>query len=85
MDLRNFKIGEYAVGGIIKVRVNIASVFIQALDYETKVPVVSSSFKNEPSSYWQVMDRLHELTTAYYAEKIMKFIEENSNIENLGL
>lgn len=81
MNLKTFRIGEYAVGGIIRVRINLNSVFIQALDWDTEKEVCSDSFPLESESYWLISDRLHELTTAYYADKILKFIEVNAGIE----
>ena len=82
MNFRTFKIGEQAVGGIIRVRINLESIFIQTLDYHTEKEVTRNSFPLSDKSYWLIMDRLHELTTSYYAERIMKFIEENAEIQS---
>ena len=44
MATKQFKIGEYAVGGIIKVDASLDSVTIQALDYNTKSVVQTQTF-----------------------------------------
>ncbi|MDI3349938.1 hypothetical protein DCBHLPFO_00673 [Mycoplasmopsis arginini] len=82
MNLRTFRIGEYAVGGIIRVRINLESIFIQTLDYDTEEEVTRNSFPLNDESYWLISDRLHELTSSFYAERIMKFIEENAEIHS---
>lgn len=82
MNLRTFRIGEYAVGGIIRVRINLESIFIQTLDYDTEEEVTRNSFPLNDESYWLINDRLHELTSSFYAERIMKFIEENAEIHS---
>lgn len=82
MNLRTFRIGEYAVGGIIRVRINLDSIFIQTLDYDTEEEVTRNSFPLNDESYWLISDRLHELTSSFYAERIMKFIEENAEIHS---
>lgn len=82
MNLRTFRIGEYAVGGIIRVRINLESIFIQTLDYDTEEEVTRDSFPLNDESYWLINDRLHELTSSFYAERIMKFIEENAEIHS---
>jgi len=82
MNLRTFRIGEYAVGGIIRVRINLESIFIQTLDYDTEEEVTRNSFPLNDESYWLISDRLHELTSSFYVERIMKFIEENAEIHS---
>jgi len=82
MNLRTFRIGEYAVGGIIRVRINLESIFIQTLDWDTEKEVTRNSFPLNDESYWLISDRLHELTSSFYAERIMKFIEENAEIHS---
>ena len=82
MNLRTFRIGEFAVGGIIRVRINLESIFIQTLDYDTEEEVTRNSFPLNDESYWLINDRLHELTSSFYAERIMKFIEENAEIQS---
>lgn len=74
MKKKLFKIGEYALGGIISVEVSKESVTIQALDYITKEPVTEKrNFSKLNSSGY--CEELENLTSYYYAEKIVNFIE----------
>lgn len=71
---KQFKIGEYAVGGIIKVDVKEDRVVIDALDYHTKKPVPfcrEQFHKQEQSEMYQC---LSNMTTHYYADKILNYI-----------
>lgn len=69
---KQFKIGEYAIGGIIKVSKVKDSVTIQALDWNTKKTIRSNFF------YLHEQDRideyLNELTSCYYADKLLDYI-----------
>lgn len=90
MATKQFKIGEYAVGGIIKVDVSIESVTIQALDYNTKSVVQTQTFTLNRSflgavdseKYWAMKDFLNDLTSSYYADKVMEYIETTAHIEH---
>jgi hypothetical protein len=74
---KQFKIGEYALGGIIEVIVKKDTVIIDALDYNTKksIPFSKAQFdikyKNEIDCY------LNNLTTCYYSDKILEYIYKN--------
>lgn len=71
-----FKIGEYAVGGIIQVDVVGKVVLIKALDWNTKKPVSTGSTSlDDPNAMMKIEDYLNELTSYYYAEKIMEWIK----------
>jgi len=68
-----FKIGEYAVGGIIKVDKGAKLVRIQALDWDDKDVLRNKVF---PVDYTDAMDEfLNDLTTSYYADKILDYIK----------
>jgi hypothetical protein len=90
MASKQFKIGEYAVGGIIKVDVSVESVTIQALDYNTKSVVQTQTFTLNRSflgavdsgKYWAMKDFLNDLTSSYYADKVMEYIETTAHIEH---
>ncbi len=90
MATKQFKIGEYAVVGIIKVDASLDSVTIQALDYNTKSVVQTQTFTLNRSflgavdseKYWEMNDFLNELTSSYYAEKVMEYIETTANIQH---
>jgi hypothetical protein len=71
---KQFKIGEYAIGGIIKVTVNNNSVNIEALDYYSKKNLPGYSSKFDKNERYEIDDFLNELTSCYYADKIIEFI-----------
>lgn len=75
---KQFKIGEYAVGGIIEVDVVGDNVWIDALDYNTKrpIPFVRECFKKRDRMH--IDDMLHRLTSSYYADKILNHIYKQS-------
>ena len=80
---KSFKIGEYAVGGIIKVDLNGNALSIKALDYNSKKEVVGGNFMtNEYDAYWKTLSYLNELTSSYYAHKVMEFIKSKTTINN---
>jgi len=77
-----FKIGEWAVGGIIKVTIEKNSdvvggeVSISALDWNTKQPVQGSRFVG--TNFASMDEFLNELTSSYYAEMVLNWIKANS-------
>lgn len=71
---KQFKIGEYAIGGIIKVEIVNDYVFIDALDYNTKKSVLHDKYIYRLSDKWDVDTALHDLTSTYYAGKIIDYI-----------
>jgi hypothetical protein len=82
MNFKTFRIGECAVGGIIQVRINLDTIFIKVLDWDTNKEIARNSFPLNDESYWLIMDRLHELTSSYHAERIMEFISKNAEIQS---
>ena len=80
MATKSFKIGEYAIGGIIKVDISNTTIHIKALDWNTKAEVMSNHFPNYDNPYWDMHEFLNELTSSYYADKVLEYICENSNI-----
>ena len=80
---KSFKIGDYAVGGIIQVELKGKMLSVKALDYNSKREVQSGSIlTDEYNAYWKTMNYLNELTSSYYADKIMKFIESKTELNN---
>lgn len=80
---KSFKIGEYAVGGIIKVELKGKMLSVKALDYNSKNEVMSGSIMtDEYDAYWKTMNYLNELTSSYYADKIMEFIKSKTTLNN---
>ena len=81
MATKTFKIGEYAVGGIIKVSVNNGLVTIQALDWNTKEIVEQEHFKASIQNLGKMLRFLEsDLTSYYYADQIMPWIREQMNV-----
>lgn len=74
---KTFKIGEYAIGGIIQVDIRKNEIEIKALDWNTKEIVSMNTFSMlRPGNWtWSVAEYLEDLSTYYYAEKIMKYIK----------
>lgn len=77
MATKTFKIGEYAVGGIIQVRTTSETINIDALDWTTKEKLVGREFQvNAKDVDYDIINYLNELTSSYYAEKVFDFIKE---------
>lgn len=73
---KSFKIGEYAVGGIIKAEVKGKVILIKALDYYSKKEVQTGSvLATENNAKFKLDNFLNELTSSYYADKILKWVE----------
>lgn len=70
--MKDFKIGEYAIGGIIRVTINEEDVTIVPLDWDSKKPVRVEETSDDESYLWNV---LFDLTSSYYAEQIMEYIK----------
>jgi len=79
---KTFKIGEYAIGGIIQVEIKTDKVIVSCLDWDTKQVVHKGLFNNSPVSFWGLKEYLLEITSSYHAEGVEKFIVENSKIKN---
>jgi uncharacterized membrane protein len=82
MAKKQFKIGECAIGGIIEVNIGVTSITIKALEYVSKKSVVDGTFDLDDKEYWNIKNFLYELTSSYYTDEIMKYIEKNSNLEH---
>ena len=78
MAKKTFKIGEYAIGGIIQVCTTSESVNIDALDWNTKEKIVGREFNLSMFNVdMHIENYLNELTSSYYADKVLDFIKEN--------
>lgn len=72
---KQFKIGEYAIGGIIKISTKNSQVKIEAIDYEDKHTLITGYYDiNNRNS---INEFLNELTSCYYADKITDYIYNN--------
>jgi len=76
MAKKQFKIGEYAIGGIISVDITGKVIQVKALDYFTKEVVSSGTeLSTDEGSRWKLDEYLNDLTSYYHAEKILEWIE----------
>lgn len=74
---KQFKIGEYAIGGIINVETKNDVLKVEALDYVSKNVVMEDKFHTQNYDFVNQVDNfLHELTTSYYADKILTYIKD---------
>jgi len=81
MATKSFRIGECAVGGIIKVDITGKVIQIKALDWNTKKAVSEgSAMSDEPQCSQKIEEYLMDLTTCYYAGKIMEWIKSKLNV-----
>lgn len=73
-----FKIGEYAVGGIIIASIdeNNDQITVKACAFNSpEIILQEKTFNaNLSRSFYDVEDYLHDLTSSYYVEKIMDYI-----------
>ena len=82
MATKTFKIGEYAMGGIIKVQITgkIIQIFVQ--DYYTKETIKTGTTSTEDDGVERKLsDFLNDVTTSYYAGKVMEWIKEKTGMK----
>ena len=76
MAKKQFKIGECAVGGIIAVEITGKVIQVKALDYWSKKEVQTGSvMSDERQAQWKLDNFLNDLTTSYYAGKVLDWIK----------
>ena len=86
MAHKQFKIGEYAIGGIIDITINKNELTIKALDWDTKESISGRIFDaNGVDSYHIVLEWLNELTSHYYADKCMEYIQQHISFNERAL
>ena len=71
---KQFKIGEYALGGIIKATVKNHDVKIESLDWYTKKEVQLKKFKLMEQH--EIMMYLNEITSSFFADKVLNWINQ---------
>ena len=85
---KTFKIGEYAVGGIIEVSIEeititSARIVIRALDWNTKeIVLTDSAMSDEENVRSTLIESLNEFTSYYHAEKIFDWIKANVDLKS---
>lgn len=81
MNTKTFKIGEYAIGGIIKVDIHGKVIQIKCLDYFTEEEITTGSvLSTQPNVANQISEFLNDITTCYYSDKILNWIESKVNL-----
>lgn len=70
---KSFRIGEYAIGGIIKVDKSPKIIRIQALDWDDNDVIRSKTFAKHDEDAMDMF--LNDLTSCYYADQILKYIK----------
>jgi len=73
MKTKTFKIGEYCIGGIIKVIIKNNTVNILCLDYYTKKEIHNETFNI--NDIYSINNFLNVLTSCYYSDKIINYIK----------
>lgn len=87
MAQKTFKIGEYAKGGIIKVETKKNIINIRVIDMfsnkeiSSKVKVINEyDHINSTDIERDLNNYLHDITTSYYASKVMKWLAEKTKL-----
>lgn len=82
MATKQFKIGERAVGGIIKVDVTGKIIQIKCLDWFSKNEIRSgTATTDDPDAYRKVDVFLNEVTSSYHADKIMEWLKSKASFK----
>jgi hypothetical protein len=70
--VKTWKIGEYAMGGIIRVSTKPRGVFsVECIDWDTK-EIIQWRYVH---GYDELTDILEDLSTSYYADKIVTYFK----------
>jgi hypothetical protein len=78
MASKTFKIGECAVGGIIRVNTNGEMIEVRSMDWDTNDILSKYEINARRQDARNDLDNvLNELTTHYYAEKIIEWVEQH--------
>lgn len=91
---KTFKIGEYARGGVITVEIVGKIIFVIGKDWDfskgsnkgsdqsgAKEFTRGSVVATEENAYRKLSDFLNDLTTSYYADEIIKWIESKVELK----
>lgn len=81
--VKRFRIGAYAIGGIIEARVTDEGgqyelVEVKALDWSNPTNVVLSDWAETDHVKWYniISNTLNEMTISYYADKVLEWITD---------
>jgi hypothetical protein len=82
MATKQFKIGEYVVGGIIQVTTSKNQIEINFNDYFSKEKILSETFNITSNTLRSdIMNFIEDNGTHYYADQVMKWIESKVDIK----
>jgi len=97
MATKTWKIGEYAKGGVITVKATEKKVIIIGKEWDYSKGSNRGSDQSmakewtrkeinldAPNAFNHIMEFLWDLTTSYYADEIMKWIKDKTDIEQLS-
>lgn len=83
---KTWKIGEYAIGGKIKVTIYGKVIMIKVLDYYTDKEVASGTGTvTDYDIRGKIRKFLEDHTTYYYADQILKWIESKIKLNQEGI
>jgi len=86
MATKTFNIGEYAIGGRIKVTIQGKVIKIEALDWITREVVsTGTTLAGLHNTSEQLTNYLYDLTSSYYAEQIMDWIGDRVDLNKQAL
>jgi hypothetical protein len=75
---KTFKIGEYAVGGIIKVTAIPNKITVSVIDWSTKKPLAGHTREfsiNSRQEYLDMLNFLHDMTSSFWVDTIIDWIK----------
>lgn len=83
MAHKQFKIGEYCMGGIIDATINGNHIVLKCLDWTTKEVLRTRTFDSEGVDAEQNIDFwLIDLTSSYYTDKVMQYIKQHTTFKS---
>jgi hypothetical protein len=72
--MKTFKIGEYAIGGIIKAGKKDGIYIVSVIDQSSNKQIMQNSSRD----LWDIQSFLYDVTTDYYTDKIIKYLSHES-------
>ena len=82
---KQFKIGEYAMGGIIRVDItkeepDRSLIEVKAIGIDSGRTLMADWAETDHVKWYnQILNTLNDMTTSYYADNIMNYIKEQVN------
>ena len=80
---KTFKIGEYAMGGIIQVKITgkVIQIFVKEMYGDGETLKTGTTSTEDDGVERKLSDFLNDVTTSYYADKVMKWIKEKTGLK----